>query len=172
MVDASPVGLGVILTQIDRNGKSAVVAYARKAPTPTEQRYSQIDHKMLAVVSGCRKFGFYLRGCEFTIWTDHKPLVPIFNNPKSRLTIRMDRFMFWMQDFSPVVKYLPGGYNAADYLSRHPEKNKVAVASMVLLLRPATARKRSHAILPQCRGGPIWSRQRRRSCSWPRSSRR
>ena len=135
MVDASPVGLGVILTQIDRNGKSAVVAYARKAPTPTEQRYSQIDHKMLAVVSGCRKFGFYLRGCEFTIWTDHKPLVPIFNNPKSKLTIRMDRLMFWMQDFSPVVKYLPGGYNAADYLSFRRVREQLSTSVAGILLR-------------------------------------
>ena len=47
IMDASPIGLGAILTQIDRNGKSAVVAYASRALTPTEQRYSQIDREML-----------------------------------------------------------------------------------------------------------------------------
>ena len=128
MVDASPIGLGAILSQSDHVGKSTVVAYASKVLSPTEQKYGQIDREMLAVVWGCLKFEFYLRGCpEFTVWTDHQPLVPIFNNPNLNLTIRMQRLMLRMQDFKANVKYLPGPYNAADYLSRHPDLNQSSI---------------------------------------------
>jgi hypothetical protein len=45
LVDASHVGLGAILTQ---DGK--VICYASRALTATEQRYSQTDRELLAVV--------------------------------------------------------------------------------------------------------------------------
>ena len=128
MVDASPIGLGAILSQIDHYGNSVVVAYASKVLSPAEQNYGQIDREMLAIVWGCLKFGYFLRGCpEFTVWTDHQPLVPIFNNPNIKLTVRMEKWMQRMLDFSVVVKYLPGGYNAADYLSRHPDHERAAI---------------------------------------------
>ena len=43
IVDASPVGLGAILTQKQEDGKFKPVAYASHALSPTEQRYSQTE---------------------------------------------------------------------------------------------------------------------------------
>ena len=129
MVDASPIGLGAILSQIDHYGKTVVVAYASKVLSTAEQNYTQIEREMFAIVWGCLKFEYYLRGCrEFTVWTDPQPLIPIFGNPNLKLSIRMQRFMLKMQDFGAVVKYLPGGYNTADYLSRHPEQTGSSVS--------------------------------------------
>lgn len=44
IMDASPVGLGAILAQTDKvENKTYIVAYASRALTPVEQRYSQTD---------------------------------------------------------------------------------------------------------------------------------
>ena len=48
VVDASPVGLGAMLTQVDSEGNSQVVSYASYALKPHEQRYSQIEREALA----------------------------------------------------------------------------------------------------------------------------
>lgn len=45
IVDASPVSLGALLVQ---NGR--VISYASRALTDVEQRYSQTEREMLAVV--------------------------------------------------------------------------------------------------------------------------
>lgn len=120
IVDASPIGLGAILCQIGKENKPVVVAYASKALTPTEQRYSQTEREALAVVWGCEQYQMYLIGAKFVVWTDHKPLVPMFNNPSANLSIRMECWMMRKQAFNVTVQYLPGTHNAADYLSRHP----------------------------------------------------
>ena len=120
IVDASPVGLGAILCQLEASGKPVVVAYASKALTPTEQRYSQTEREALAIIWGCEQFQVYLIGTKFVVWTDHKALVPIFNNPAAKLSVRMERWMLRKQVFDMEVQYLPGEWNAADYLSRNP----------------------------------------------------
>ena len=53
IVDASPTGLGAILSQIGDDGRSSVVAYASKVLSPTQRNYSQIEREFLAVVWGC-----------------------------------------------------------------------------------------------------------------------
>ena len=120
IVDASPVGLGAILCQLEENGHSHVVAYTSKALSPTEQRYSQTEREALAIIWGCEQFKVYLIGAKFIVWTDHKALVPLFNNPSSNLSLRMERWMMRKQTLNMEIQYLPGGWNAADYLSRHP----------------------------------------------------
>ena len=45
IVDASPVGLGAILTQHDKHGRSKVIAYASRALTDVESRYSQTERE-------------------------------------------------------------------------------------------------------------------------------
>lgn len=119
MVDASPIGLGAILCEIGKDNKPVVVAYASKALTPTEQRYSQTEREALAVVWGCEQYQIYLIGAKFVVWTDHNPLVPMFNSPSANLSIRMERWMMRKQAFNVTVQCLPGTHIAADYLSRH-----------------------------------------------------
>ena len=112
------MGLGAILCQLEENGHSHVVAYSSKALSLTEQRYSQTEREALAIIWGCEQFKVYLIGAKFIVWTDHKALVPLFNNPSSNLSLRMERWMMRKQTFNMEVQYLPGGWNAADYLSR------------------------------------------------------
>ncbi|CAC5375123.1 unnamed protein product [Mytilus coruscus] len=69
IVDASPVGVGALLTQ---DGK--VNAYASRALSDVEKRYSQTEREGLAIVWAIEHFHLYLYGHKFTLVTDHQPL--------------------------------------------------------------------------------------------------
>ena len=58
-VDASPVGLGAMLGQPDTNGHKKVVSYASRSLSSVEQRYSQIEREMLAIVWSIQRFHIY-----------------------------------------------------------------------------------------------------------------
>ena len=86
LVDASPVGIGAILCQDDK-----VISYASRALSSVEQRYSQTEREMLAVVWGAEHFHIYVYGSEFEIITDHKPLLGIFASQK-QASARVERW--------------------------------------------------------------------------------
>ena len=73
LVDASPIGLGAILTQQSPNSEdpsTTIVAYASRSLTPVEQRYSQTEREALACVWACEKFHLYIYGAPFMLITD------------------------------------------------------------------------------------------------------
>ena len=117
LVDASPVGVGTILAQ---EGK--IIAYVSRALTDVEQRYSQTDREMLAVVFGVEHFHLYLYGSNFTVYTDHKPLLGIYKSQKSA-TARIERWCLRLTPYDMTLKYRPGrnDLNPADYVSRQPQ---------------------------------------------------
>ena len=116
ITDASPVGLSGILTQ-----ENKVVAYASRALTDTESRYSQTEREALAIVWACEHFDIYLRGSpHFTVLTDHKPLERIWQ--KSKPPLRIERWGLRLQPFKLTIQYRPGSDNPSDYMSRHPTK--------------------------------------------------
>jgi len=120
VVDASPIGLGAILTQRTPEGHVNTVAYASRKLTPTEQKYSQTEREALGAVWGSEHFHLYLYGVEYLIVTDHKPLVGIFSKVNSTPTARLDRMCLRLLPYKWKVEYRPGKTNPADYLSRHP----------------------------------------------------
>ncbi|KAK7111487.1 hypothetical protein V1264_011109 [Littorina saxatilis] len=113
--DGSPVGISAVLTQDKR-----IIQFASRALTPTEQRYSQTEREALAITWACEYFHIYLFGATFTVYTDHKPLVSMFNNPRAQLSARVERWVLRTQPYEMTVQYRPGFDNPADYLSRHP----------------------------------------------------
>ena len=122
-VDASPAGLGAILSQHDNNGENeCVIAYGSRALTAVEQRYSQTEREALAVVWACEHFHLYVYGQPVKIFTDHKALVSIYGNPKSKPPARIERWAIRLQPYNATVIYRPGSDNPADFLSRHPYK--------------------------------------------------
>ena len=124
--DASPFGLGAVLVQISNNGPN-VVAYASRSLTKTEQNYSQIEREALSILFGCLKFQVYLLGSPFTVVTDHLPLVPCFNRPKTQMPFRIERIRMKLQGFEFSVRHCRGESNISDYISRHFDKsNKTA----------------------------------------------
>ena len=123
LVDASPVGLSAILAQRNpKTNKSQIVAYASRALTDTESRYSQTEKEALAIVWGIEHFHIYVYGAPFILYTDHKPLELIYGNKISKPPARIERWMLRLQQYAFTVVYKAGADNPADYLSRHPVK--------------------------------------------------
>ena len=121
IVDGSPEGLGTILAQKDpETNKFRPVAYASRACTEIEKRYSQIERECLAATWGVEKNQHYLIGGKFDLITDHQPLVTLLNNPVKSAPLRIERMRVKLMGFDFTVKHRPGKNNPADWGSRHP----------------------------------------------------
>ena len=119
--DASPVGLGAVLLQTQSDGRNKPVAYASRSLTPTERRYSQIEREALGCVWAVEHFRTYLWGGKFTIQTDHKPLIYMFNPEKATLSPpRIQRLGLRLQPYDYKIEHIVGKSNVADSLSRLP----------------------------------------------------
>ena len=120
-VDGSPVGLGAVLTQEDTSTKEVTPLYYASFPlTSTQSRYPQIDREALSIYWAIKPFHLFVYGAEFKVITDHKPLVSLFNNPSSKPSARIERWLLDLQQYRFTVEYRPGASNPADYASRHP----------------------------------------------------
>ena len=125
--DASPFGLGTTVVQI-KDGEQQIVAYASRALTKTKQNYGHIEREALAILFGCLKFQTYVLGYKFVVITNHVPLVPCLNNPKSQMPYRIERIRIKLQEFDLSVKYCSGENNISDFISRQlsEEDNKIS----------------------------------------------
>ena len=119
-VDAHYTGLGSILAQGTTIDDARPVAIASRATSKAEKHYPQLDLEGLGVDFALRRFREYLVGSPsvVTVVTDHKPLVPIFNQNK-RGSIRTHRVKLRHQDIPYVIEYRKGKLNQSDFISRH-----------------------------------------------------
>jgi len=120
--DASSYGLGATLEQKNGDQPWRPVCYASRTLSDTEKRYAQIEKEALASTWACEKFKQYLIGQDFTIQTDHKPLVVLLGTkPISDLPARIQRFRMRLMQFCYKVEYIPGKLMIIpDMLSRAP----------------------------------------------------
>ena len=113
--------LSAILTQYtDTPEETYGIAVASRALSSVEQRYPQTDREGLVVEWACEHFHLYIYGLPVTVVIDHKPLVFLFNSPKSKLPVRPERYTLRLEVYHVNVAYTPGTSNPADYLSRQP----------------------------------------------------
>ena len=116
-VDASPVGLAAILSQVDtKTNERHVVTYASRSLTDVEQRYSQTEREALAVVWACEHLHLYIYGKPVTVYTDHKPLVSIYDNASSKPPARIERWALRLQPY-PNHRQVPERQGKSSRLS-------------------------------------------------------
>ena len=85
-VDTSPLGVGAVLLQ---NGQP--LEFASRTLTETQQRHSQIEKELLAVLFGLQRFHQYVYGQTVIVETDHKPLLRIGNKAIALCSPRLQR---------------------------------------------------------------------------------
>lgn len=100
-VDSSMSGTGAALLQ-----DNLPVAYASKALTETQQRYSQIEKEMFAVCFGLTRFPDYIYGKQdLTVETDHLPLLGVFKKPLNKCPARLQRMLIKCQKYDFKLCY-------------------------------------------------------------------
>lgn len=119
--DSSGYGLGAVLLQ-QTDGVWRPVAYASRSLSETEKRYAQVEKEALACAWALDKFQDYLIGIQFSVESDHKPLLALLGTKAlSELPPRIQRIRMRMMRFCYDMVYTPGKeLHVADTLSRAP----------------------------------------------------
>ncbi|XP_031347140.1 uncharacterized protein K02A2.6-like [Photinus pyralis] len=122
--DASQDGIAGALFNKNKNGILKPVAFISRSLMPAEKNYSVLDKESLAIYWSVKKLYQYLMGQQFTIQTDHRPLVSILGETKGipqMAASRLQRWSAFLSGFSYKLEYIKGeNNNVADMLSRHP----------------------------------------------------
>ncbi|CAL8085376.1 unnamed protein product [Orchesella dallaii] len=117
--DASDLGLGAVLANIDADGFERPIAFASRTLTKTERAYHSNEKECLCIIWALKKWEAYLDGIEFILETDNRALVWL--NSMKDVNSKFMRWSLKIQDFQPIIRHCPGRKNVvADALSRAP----------------------------------------------------
>src|ERR1043166_3064107 len=117
MTDASKNRLGAVLSQLDKENRERVIAYASRSLRGAEENYPITELEGLAVYWVVQYFHKYLMTKPFKIITDHSTLKAIQNTkePKGRRA----RWIIELQQYRFEIIHRSGKSNAnADALLR------------------------------------------------------
>ena len=117
--DASDYCIGACLSQLNEENVEVPVYFISHKLSATQTRWPTIEKEAYAIFYAVKKLDYILYGAQFTIKTDHQPLIYVLNSPSSNKKIQN-----WMLQLSPYncsIEHIKGTDNTiADMLSRVP----------------------------------------------------
>ena len=122
--DASRAGLGAALEQRSPTGWHTV-AFASPFLNSNEELYSVNELELLGVVWSVENFKYYLFGKSFTIITDHRALLSIMKEHRSKKSYNscLTRWVDRLLPFAFNIEHIPGAkMGLVDYISRQPNQ--------------------------------------------------
>ena len=105
-MDASEVGIGVVLCQVDANGDEHPVVYGSRKLIERERKLSTPERECLGIVWAVEWLRPYLYGRKFALQTDHNPLVWL-NRVKDR-NQKLLRWSMILQEYDLDIRYKKG----------------------------------------------------------------
>ena len=120
--DASGIGLGAVLSQVQEDGRPPPIAFASRALSPCKKNYGITELETLAVVWSVSHFRSYLYGQEVMVYTNHSAVGAVLQKPGAG----GKHARWWLKVHGSGVKnvsirYRPGRENSsADALSCSP----------------------------------------------------
>ena len=128
--DASKLGYGAVLEELDANGKViGVVGYFSKSLLKSHHNYTASDLELQAIVSALSFFRYILHGRHFILRTDHSALLTLTS--KKQPIGRIARQLDMLADYDFTIEHLPGTQNTtADALSRN-FTNTVRISTVI-----------------------------------------
>ena len=97
-----------------------MVSYHSRALTPTQQHYSNIERECYGLVNGVEHFHHYIFGCEFTVQTDHQPLVNLTSKALCEVSPRLQHLLLKVTQYIFNTIYMKhDGVSIADCLSHN-----------------------------------------------------
>lgn len=115
--DASRVGVGGVLYQMDDNGSEHPIAFVSQKLNKCQKNYTVTELECMAAVICVKKFRPYIEGLPFRIITDHSSLRWLMN--QKDLNGRLARWSLKLQGFDFAIEHRKGSLNVVpDTLSR------------------------------------------------------
>ena len=119
-VDTSNKAVGIVILQIDENGKRRPARYGSIPLNQVEERYSQPKLELYGLYRALRAFHLYLIGVKnLIVEVDAKYIKGMLNAPDLQPNAAMNRWIQGILMFDFTLKHVPGKTHlAADALSR------------------------------------------------------
>lgn len=116
------------MIQQESNDDWKPVAFFSKKLTPTQTRYSAFDRELLVIFLAIKHFRNFIKGQDFCVFTDHKPLTTALWT-KTERSPRQERQLDFISQFTSDIRYVKGSLNVvADSLSR-PNTDSIELLS-------------------------------------------
>ena len=117
VTDASDFAIGAVLEQYTDDWQP--IAFFSRSLQPNEQRYSTFGRELLAAYAAVKHFQHLLEAQDFTLLTDHKPLIHALASPSQRHSPREARHLDFILQYTSKARHITGKENVvADALSR------------------------------------------------------
>ena len=106
--DASDVGCGAMLGQINPEGKIQPLQFFSKIFAPPEKRQPIRMRELYAIFYALRKWKTILMAEEFSVLSDHRSLEFLTHTKTNELNVRLFNILYFLGHFSFKVLHVPG----------------------------------------------------------------